>query len=191
MWGRYIAGEYGGMNEVMARLFRLTGDRTFLDTAKLFDNTSFFFGNAAHEGGLGEERGHDPRQARQPAHPADHGRARDVPQHAGDAVLPDRVELLGDRQRQLHVQHRRRGRREDPEQRRVLHRAARLAVGKRLRQRRPERDLRHVQPAEAGSPAVHVRPDREVHGPLRARALQPHPRLGRRGRTPATRITCR
>ena len=52
MWNRYIAGEYGGMNEVMARLFRLTGDRRFLDTAKLFDNTSLFFGNAAHEHGL-------------------------------------------------------------------------------------------------------------------------------------------
>ncbi len=25
MWNRYIAGEYGGMNEVMARLYRLTG----------------------------------------------------------------------------------------------------------------------------------------------------------------------
>jgi len=52
MWGRYIAGEYGGMNEVMARLFRLTGDRSFLETATLFDNTGFFFGNAAREGGL-------------------------------------------------------------------------------------------------------------------------------------------
>ena len=52
MWGRYIAGEYGGMNEAMARLHRLTGDKTFLEGAKLFDNTTFFFGNAAHEGGL-------------------------------------------------------------------------------------------------------------------------------------------
>ena len=52
MWSRYIAGEYGGMNEVMARLFRLTGDRQFLDGAKLFDNTNFFFGNAAHDHGL-------------------------------------------------------------------------------------------------------------------------------------------
>ena len=52
MWGRYIAGEYGGMNEVMARLYRLTGDKAFLDTAKLFDNTGFFYGNAAREGGL-------------------------------------------------------------------------------------------------------------------------------------------
>jgi uncharacterized protein len=40
------------MNEVMARLFRLTGDKRFIDGAKLFDNTNFFFGNAAHEHGL-------------------------------------------------------------------------------------------------------------------------------------------
>jgi len=52
MWNRYIAGEYGGMNEVMARLFRLTGDRRFIETAKLFDNTTVFFGNAAHDAGL-------------------------------------------------------------------------------------------------------------------------------------------
>jgi uncharacterized protein len=52
MWSRYIAGEYGGMNEVMARLFRLTGDRMFLQTAKLFDNTNLFFGNASHDHGL-------------------------------------------------------------------------------------------------------------------------------------------
>ena len=52
MWNRYIAGEYGGMNEVMARLFRLTGDRRFIETAKLFDNTTMFYGNAAREHGL-------------------------------------------------------------------------------------------------------------------------------------------
>ena len=52
MWSRYIAGEYGGMNEAMARLFRLTGERRFLDTAQLFDNTVFFFGNASRDHGL-------------------------------------------------------------------------------------------------------------------------------------------
>jgi DUF1680 family protein len=52
MWNRYIAGEYGGMNEAMARLFRLTGDKQFLDGAKLFDNTTLFFGNATHDHGL-------------------------------------------------------------------------------------------------------------------------------------------
>jgi DUF1680 family protein len=40
------------MNEVMARLFRLTGDRQFLECAKLFDNTNFFFGSASRDGGL-------------------------------------------------------------------------------------------------------------------------------------------
>lgn len=52
MWNRYIAGEYGGMNEVLARLARLTGDRRFVECARLFDNTSFFFGDAAHTHGL-------------------------------------------------------------------------------------------------------------------------------------------
>jgi DUF1680 family protein len=52
MWSTYIAGEYGGSNEVMARLFRLTGDRKFLELAKLFDNTNLFFGNANREHGL-------------------------------------------------------------------------------------------------------------------------------------------
>ena len=52
MWNRYIAGEYGGMNEVLARLHRLTGDKRFLDCAQLFDNISFFFGDADHTHGL-------------------------------------------------------------------------------------------------------------------------------------------
>jgi uncharacterized protein len=52
MWNRYIAGEYGGMNEVMARLHTLTGKKKYLDGAKLFDNISFFFGDAEHSGGL-------------------------------------------------------------------------------------------------------------------------------------------
>ena len=52
MWNRYIAGEYGGMNEVMARLFRITDDGRFLKCAMLFDNIEFFFGNAEHTHGL-------------------------------------------------------------------------------------------------------------------------------------------
>jgi len=52
MWNRYIAGEYGGMNEVMARLHTLTGKDKYLQCAKLFDNISFFFGDAEHSGGL-------------------------------------------------------------------------------------------------------------------------------------------
>jgi DUF1680 family protein len=52
MWNRYIAGEYGGMNEVLARLYRLTQDKQYLECAKLFDNIDFFFGNADREHGL-------------------------------------------------------------------------------------------------------------------------------------------
>jgi len=52
MWNRYIAGEYGGMNEVMARLFRITKDQRFLECARLFDNIDFFFGNVEHDHGL-------------------------------------------------------------------------------------------------------------------------------------------
>ncbi len=52
MWNRYIAGEYGGMNEVMARLCRLTKDPRFLAGAKLFDNIDFFYGNVNHAHGL-------------------------------------------------------------------------------------------------------------------------------------------
>jgi DUF1680 family protein len=52
MWSRYIAGEYGGMNEVLARLHRLTRNPEFLACAKLFDNSNFFFGNAEHQHGL-------------------------------------------------------------------------------------------------------------------------------------------
>ncbi len=52
MWNRYIAGEYGGMNEVLARLYRLTKDERFLAGAKLFDNVNFFYGDAEHDHGL-------------------------------------------------------------------------------------------------------------------------------------------
>lgn len=52
MWNRYIAGEYGGMNEAMARLYRITDDERFLECARLFDNIDFFFGNAGQGHGL-------------------------------------------------------------------------------------------------------------------------------------------
>jgi DUF1680 family protein len=52
MWNTYIAGEYGGMNEVMARLYRITGEKNYLKTAQLFDNVKVFFGDTAHSNGL-------------------------------------------------------------------------------------------------------------------------------------------
>jgi len=52
MWNRYIAGEYGGMNDAMARLYRLTSEPRFLEAAKLFDNIRVFYGDAEHSHGL-------------------------------------------------------------------------------------------------------------------------------------------
>ncbi len=52
MWNRYIAGEYGGMNDAMARLYRLTNEPTYLEAAKLFDNIRMFFGDADRSHGL-------------------------------------------------------------------------------------------------------------------------------------------
>src|SRR4029079_19659595 len=47
-----IAGEYGGMKEVLARLYRLTQDKEVIEAAKLFDNIDFFYGNVQHAHGL-------------------------------------------------------------------------------------------------------------------------------------------
>ncbi|QHS63573.1 beta-L-arabinofuranosidase domain-containing protein [Chitinophaga agri] len=52
MWNTYIAGEFGGMNEAMARLYRITGESRYLKTAQLFDNIKVFFGDKAHSHGL-------------------------------------------------------------------------------------------------------------------------------------------
>ena len=46
MWSMYIAGEYGGMNESLARLSLLTGEAKYLETARLFDNENIFPGLA-------------------------------------------------------------------------------------------------------------------------------------------------
>jgi len=46
MWSMYIAGEYGGMNESLARLALITGDKKYLDGAKMFDNPKVFNGLA-------------------------------------------------------------------------------------------------------------------------------------------------
>lgn len=52
MWNTYIAGEFGGMNEVMARLYRLTKEHRYLEVAQSFDNIKVFFGDAEHSHGL-------------------------------------------------------------------------------------------------------------------------------------------
>ena len=54
MWNSYIAGEYGGMNEAMARLYRLTDEDRYLEAARMFDNIEVFFGDAQHSHGLAD-----------------------------------------------------------------------------------------------------------------------------------------
>jgi DUF1680 family protein len=44
MWDTYIAGEFGGVNEVFPELYALTGDEKFLTTAMQFDNRESLFG---------------------------------------------------------------------------------------------------------------------------------------------------
>ena len=43
MWSIYIAGEYGGMNEVVARYIHLTGEEEYVWLAKCFDNDKLFY----------------------------------------------------------------------------------------------------------------------------------------------------
>ena len=52
MWNTYIAGEYGGMNESMARLYKITNKPEYLKTAQLFDNIKVFYGDPSHTHGL-------------------------------------------------------------------------------------------------------------------------------------------
>ena len=52
MWNIYIAGEFGGMNEAMARLYRITNENSYLEVAQLFDNITMFYGDAEYSHGL-------------------------------------------------------------------------------------------------------------------------------------------
>ncbi|MCL2702788.1 MAG: glycoside hydrolase family 127 protein [Defluviitaleaceae bacterium] len=48
MWAMYIAGEFGGMNETMARLYKLSPKPEFIKAAKFFDNEKLFLPMAAN-----------------------------------------------------------------------------------------------------------------------------------------------
>lgn len=43
MWSMYIAGEFGGMQASMVRLYRLTGQEKHLQAARYFDNEKLFY----------------------------------------------------------------------------------------------------------------------------------------------------
>lgn len=42
MWSMYIAGEFGGINEVLADLYMLTNDERYLKASKYFDNDKLY-----------------------------------------------------------------------------------------------------------------------------------------------------
>lgn len=42
MWAMYIAGEFGGINEVLADLYMLTKDMRYLEASKYFDNNKLY-----------------------------------------------------------------------------------------------------------------------------------------------------
>ena len=46
MWDTYIAGEFGGANEVLSEIYGLTSDPRHLQTARAFDNRESLFGAA-------------------------------------------------------------------------------------------------------------------------------------------------
>ena len=46
MWNMYIAGEYGGMNESLSRLYEITKNGDYLEAAQMFDNPGLFQGLA-------------------------------------------------------------------------------------------------------------------------------------------------
>src|SRR5690606_4271766 len=52
MWNTYIAGEFGGMNESMARLYEITKNPHFLTTDQLSDNIKMFYGDPERSHGL-------------------------------------------------------------------------------------------------------------------------------------------
>ena len=49
MWGMYIAGEYGGMNESLARLYEITHEDRYQEAAELFDHKTWFADLAANK----------------------------------------------------------------------------------------------------------------------------------------------
>lgn len=49
IWEKYIAGEYGGMNETLAELSAITGNQKYTETAKMFDNVNLFPAMANNE----------------------------------------------------------------------------------------------------------------------------------------------
>ncbi|WEV75937.1 beta-L-arabinofuranosidase domain-containing protein [Bifidobacterium sp. ESL0800] len=57
MWSMYIAGEFGGMNESMAKLYGVTGKKEHLEAARMFDNDRLMVPMREHIDALGGMHG--------------------------------------------------------------------------------------------------------------------------------------
>ncbi|CAM5533556.1 Glycosyl hydrolase OS=Streptomyces violarus OX=67380 GN=FHS41_007356 PE=4 SV=1 [Streptomyces violarus] len=160
MWSIYIAGEYGGMNEVMADLYALAGRAEHLAAARCFDNTALL--NACAEN----------RDILEGRHANQH-----IPQFTGYLRLFDHTGeesyaaaarnfwgmVAGPRTYAL-------GGTGQGEMFRARRRHAATLDDKNA-------DLRDVQHAQAEPAALLPRPRPRLHGLLRAGPDQSHPRL--------------
>ena len=154
MWNRYIAGEYGGMNEVMARLYRITKDSRFLDRGKAVRQHRLFLWQREPLCRFGGECRHAARQACKPAYSANHRRLGNIPRQPGAGLLPNCRRTSGTW----------------PRIRTCIASAAWRAgagtpsasppsptrCGKTVSRRGAKRNLRHVQHAQAHPATVHV-----------------------------------
>lgn len=49
MWNLYIAGEYGGMNETLAELFHITGNKNYIVAARKFDKKKLLYPSSKNQ----------------------------------------------------------------------------------------------------------------------------------------------
>ena len=156
MWNRYIAGEYGGMNEVMARLYRLTKDPRFLDGAKLFDNIDFFYGNVNRTAGLAANvdtiRG---KHANQHI-PQITGALGNVPRQEGAGLLPHCAKTSGTSPRIRTCTASAAWPAGEPNNAECFTAEPDTLWENGFATGRTERNLRHLQPAQAHAATVHV-----------------------------------
>ena len=195
MWDLYIAGEFGGANEVFPEIYALTGDAKHLATAKCFDNRESLFGACVDNRDIlvvtpqnrpGRRR---PERLHANTHvPQFVGYLR-VFEHTGDQeYFTAAEELLRHGRAAPDVRQRRDGRQLPGLEQQ--HRAV-PEPGQHRQRDRPGRrgDLHDVQPHQAGPQPVPARARPGVHGLLRARPAQHDRRV--RGPTPRPRPATR
>ena len=161
MWSLYIAGEFGGMNETLARLSAAADEPLFLATAAYFDQENVLEAGAARTDILTDMHAnqHLPQLIGYVDEYELTGDRRYLDAAIGiwDQIVPGRVYAhggTGESELWGPPQHRGRGRRAPK-----------------------RRDLRQLQPAETRPPDLRAHPRAALYGLLRADGSQPRPRL--------------